>query len=164
MHTQKLSTITSTATVRDLTQTSKSTLPARQTTLYRTARRITTAVALALAAAALSACASTSSNRSDNSNNNNANTPTASTTATSNPDVIGIYVHGFGCPLCATNIERAMLALRGVTSVDVDLGQGRVDVHTLPGIAPTRAQLAATVKDAGFTLVRFADDEGAAKQ
>lgn len=160
MHTQKFSTITPTTTVRDLTRTSKATLPAGQTTLYRTARRISTATAIALAAAVLSACASTSSNRSDS----NTNTPTASTAANSNPDVVGIYVHGFGCPLCATNIERAMLALRGVTSVDVDLGQGRVDVHTLPGIAPTRAQLAATVKDAGFTLVRFADDEGDAKQ
>jgi len=114
--------------------------------------------AIALALSTLAACATNSTTRADSNNSTPTADASSSAPGATNPDIVSMYVHGFGCPLCATNIERAMLGLRGVSGVDVDLGQGRVDVHTLPGIAPSRTQLAATVKDAGFTLVRFADD------
>jgi copper chaperone CopZ len=66
-----------------------------------------------------------------------------------------MYVNGLGCPLCASNIDRQLKRVRGVTSIEVDLSVGRVTVGLLPGKQPSPYRLGEAVEDAGFTLVRI---------
>lgn len=65
-----------------------------------------------------------------------------------------LWVNGLGCPLCASNIDLQLKRLRGVTSVNVDLSVGKVEVGVGPGGGPSPAQFAHAVEDAGFTLVK----------
>lgn len=64
-----------------------------------------------------------------------------------------ITVLGLGCPQCASNIDLQLKRVPGVNSVQVDLGQGLVDVDFLPGTHPSVLQLATAVRDSGFTVV-----------
>jgi copper chaperone CopZ len=64
-----------------------------------------------------------------------------------------LVVHGMGCPLCANNVDKQLLKIAGVRSVDVDLGTGSVKVR-YAGAAPTKARLARAVADSGYTLVK----------
>jgi copper chaperone len=64
-----------------------------------------------------------------------------------------LLVHGMGCPLCANNVDKQLLAVPGVERVNVDMGTGRVTVHLNRANPPTRHQLASAVDDSGFTLV-----------
>jgi copper chaperone CopZ len=66
-----------------------------------------------------------------------------------------IFVHGMSCPLCANNIDKQLLDVNGVTSVDVNLNDGLVLVHVAPGAATTYGQIADAVERSGFTLVRI---------
>ena len=66
-----------------------------------------------------------------------------------------LIVHGMGCPLCANNIDRQLLALPGVEKVRVDLGTGSVVVTMAPENGPTAEQLADAVEQSGYTLVRI---------
>ncbi len=63
-----------------------------------------------------------------------------------------LVVHGMSCPLCANNVDKQLLAVRGVTSVDVDMGTGEVVVSLDPKAGVTTSQLAKAVSDSGFTL------------
>lgn len=66
-----------------------------------------------------------------------------------------LWVNGLGCPLCATNIDKQLVRVDGVDSVDVDLSNGKVTLLLKPGAAhPSPAVLGAAVEDAGFTLVK----------
>ena len=66
-----------------------------------------------------------------------------------------LWVNGMGCPLCASNIDKHLLRLPGVSKADVDLGQGTVTLGLKPGAAhPSPARLGEAVEDAGFTLVK----------
>ena len=66
-----------------------------------------------------------------------------------------LIVHGLGCPLCAHNIDKQLLALPGVETVRVDLGSGSVFVTMAAENGPTSEQLAAAVEQSGYTLVRI---------
>lgn len=64
-----------------------------------------------------------------------------------------LVVHGMGCPLCANNVDKQLLAVPGVTDVRIDLGDGSVKVMLAETNRPTMAQLVKAVDDSGFTLV-----------
>lgn len=66
-----------------------------------------------------------------------------------------LYVNGLGCPLCASNIDRQLKRVRGITSINVDLSVGRVELGLLAGKQPSPARLGEAVEDAGFTLVKI---------
>ena len=66
-----------------------------------------------------------------------------------------LWVNGLGCPLCASNIDRQLKRVDGVTSIIVDLSRGKVTLGLLPGKQPSPARLGAAVEDAGFTLVKI---------
>lgn len=66
-----------------------------------------------------------------------------------------LWVNGMGCPLCASNIDRQLERVKGVTTVNVDLGNGTVALGLSPsGPHPSPARLGDAVEDAGFTLVK----------
>jgi copper chaperone CopZ len=69
--------------------------------------------------------------------------------------VATLYVNGMGCPLCATNIDLQLERVKGVQTVNVDLGVGKVDLTLGGKERPSPARLARAVEDAGFTLVKI---------
>jgi copper chaperone len=97
-----------------------------------------------------SGCATGSSNRVDRSSLDDAGPITA--------DTVTLVVHGMGCPLCANNVDKQLLAVPGVSDVRIDLGDGTVLVTLDEHNRPTRSQLARAVDDSGFTLVSIQAD------
>lgn len=70
-------------------------------------------------------------------------------------NAVTLWVNGMGCPLCATNIDKQLERVKGVSSVKVDLGQGIVELGLAEGAPhPSPAALGEAVEDAGFTLVK----------
>lgn len=67
--------------------------------------------------------------------------------------VVTLDVHGLSCPLCANNLDRELLRLPGVRSVQVDLGSGTVRLTRDPSVRLEQRTLAETVRRSGFTLV-----------
>ncbi|MGE0480391.1 MAG: heavy-metal-associated domain-containing protein [Phycisphaerae bacterium] len=63
-----------------------------------------------------------------------------------------LSVHGLACPLCAHNIDKQLLRVGGVKTVDVDLGTGTVKLSFEAGKQPSDKELAAAVEAGGFTL------------
>ncbi|GMU82522.1 MAG: heavy-metal-associated domain-containing protein [Phycisphaerales bacterium] len=63
-----------------------------------------------------------------------------------------LTVHGLACPLCAHNIDKQLLRVEGVRTVDVDLGTGTVKLNFESGKQPSDKELAAAVEAGGFTL------------
>jgi len=76
----------------------------------------------------------------------------ASTNGVSANEVV-LWVSGMGCPLCASNIDKQIERLPNVTSVKVDLSNGKVRVGMLPNKPhPSPATFGEAIEDAGFTL------------
>ena len=67
-------------------------------------------------------------------------------------DRVTLVVYGMSCPLCATNVDKQLLAVAGVQNVNVDLSTGRIDVALAASPKPTTRQLAAAIEKSGFTL------------
>ena len=67
-------------------------------------------------------------------------------------DSATLVVHGMSCPLCANNVDKQLLDVKGVKAVRVDMGTGEVLVELIPGVVVTRDQLAGAVDRSGFTL------------
>jgi copper chaperone CopZ len=65
-----------------------------------------------------------------------------------------LYVNGLGCPLCATNVDKQLLRVDGVSTAVVNLGDGTVTVGMIGKERPSAHDLAESVADAGFTLVK----------
>ena len=65
---------------------------------------------------------------------------------------IGLPVFGMSCPKCANNITLQLSELDGVTTVDVDMGQGFVTVQAEPGKVPTRTAVVEAITAAGFSV------------
>ena len=63
-------------------------------------------------------------------------------------------MNGLGCPLCATNIDRQLERLPGVSGVQVDLSVGKVTLAFEGQERPSPHQISEAVEDAGFTLVK----------
>lgn len=65
-----------------------------------------------------------------------------------------LLVYGMSCPLCATNVDQQLLAVPGVSAVDVDLGNGWVTVNFKEGAArPSKRDLAHAIVESGMTIV-----------
>ena len=71
------------------------------------------------------------------------------------PPTATLVVHGLSCPQCATNVDKQLLAVKGVQQVNVNLGTGQVVVLVNKDQPPTGTQLADAVKKSGYTLVRI---------
>jgi mercuric ion binding protein len=83
-----------------------------------------------------------------------ANTDTA--VAAADGQCAVMWVKGMGCPGCAFQLEKQLLAVDGVRRVVVDLGTGRVEVFGSTGPdAPTDRDLTEAVERSGFTLDRM---------
>lgn len=66
-------------------------------------------------------------------------------------DSVTLTVGGLSCPLCANNIENKLGGMKGVQSVAVNLGTGKVTVGLWGKDKPSPVALAKAVKDSGFT-------------
>lgn len=67
-----------------------------------------------------------------------------------------LRVDGMTCPFCAFGIEKKLLDVDGVTSVEVLLDEGRLELRLAPGNWATTAALGAAVEKAGFELAGLA--------
>jgi copper chaperone CopZ len=63
-----------------------------------------------------------------------------------------LIVHGMSCPLCASNVDKQLLEVPGVTLASVNMGSGEVTVTFAPKARVTRKQLEDAVYKSGFTL------------
>lgn len=63
-----------------------------------------------------------------------------------------LVVYGMSCPLCANNVDKQLLEVDGVESVQVDMGTGEVKVALAPDARVTRRQLTEAVDRSGFTV------------
>ncbi len=66
-----------------------------------------------------------------------------------------LAARGLSCPLCASNVDRVMTMVDGVSSVQTDLEKGHIIIGLEENHAVTRGQLINAVEDAGFTFVEF---------
>jgi len=71
-----------------------------------------------------------------------------------------IEVAGLACPFCAYGIEKKLLALDGVETVETELKDGVVVVAMREGAALDEATAKQAVEAAGFTLEAFEPIEG----
>ncbi len=100
-------------------------------------------ILLAGGAIALTGCASTPS----------ASSTTETAAYASDAEGVTLVVKGMSCPLCATNVDKQLLALPGVMSADVDLSTGEIAVGFRPfGTPPSESQLRQAIVDSGYTL------------
>jgi len=68
---------------------------------------------------------------------------------------VTLWVKGMSCPLCASNVEKQLMRVPGVTRVRIDLGSGAVRAALRTGTTPSEAELRAAVNASGFTLERI---------
>lgn len=66
-----------------------------------------------------------------------------------------LAARGLSCPLCASNVDRVMKAVDGVSTVQTDLERGHVIVGLEEDHSVTRRQLIRAIEDAGFTFTEF---------
>jgi copper chaperone len=59
-------------------------------------------------------------------------------------------VQGMTCQHCVDAVTAEVVALPGVTGIDIDLASGALSVHSAPEVS--RAQVAAAVDEAGYVL------------
>ncbi len=71
--------------------------------------------------------------------------PITSATAT-------LVVHGMSCPLCASNVDKQLLDVPGVSGVNVNMNTGHVAITIDPKQPPTRDMLARAINRSGFAL------------
>ncbi|HYD02123.1 MAG TPA: heavy-metal-associated domain-containing protein [Phycisphaerales bacterium] len=69
-------------------------------------------------------------------------------------DRVLLYVHGVGCPLCASGVDTAIMRLPGVTSSSLNLATNTVMVAMSGPDRPTPAQFNRAVA-LDFTLVKI---------
>lgn len=67
-----------------------------------------------------------------------------------------LHVNGLTCPFCAFGIEKKLLDVDGVTSVDVRLDDGLLQLRLETGNSATTAALEAAVEKGGFELAGLA--------
>lgn len=68
---------------------------------------------------------------------------------------VTLHVRGLACPLCAHNVDKQLLRVAGVRSVEVDLGSGEVRVALHGAVRPSPKQITDAVEVGGFTLERI---------
>lgn len=72
------------------------------------------------------------------------------------PGPIVMFMNGLSCPLCATNIDKQLERLPGVSGVKVDLSRGRVSATLAGPKTPSGVDLSNAADAAGVTLVKVA--------
>jgi len=72
-------------------------------------------------------------------------------------EVVDLAVSGMSCASCVGRVERALLAVPGVLSAEVNLATERARVHVLAGVAGP-GELAAAVRAAGYDPALPASD------
>jgi copper chaperone len=73
-----------------------------------------------------------------------------SSTSQSAPVTSSYTVTGMTCAHCVHAIQTEVGRIAGVTSVDVDLATGRIQVHA--DREPSREELASAIHEAGYDL------------
>ena len=68
---------------------------------------------------------------------------------------IKITVRGMVCSFCAQGIKKSFSALEQVESVDVNLDNKLVDVHTKQGMPLSDDQVSKIISDAGYDTVKI---------
>ena len=63
-----------------------------------------------------------------------------------------LRIDGLACPFCAYGVEKKLLAVPGVTGIDVLINEGRIILEFSEGAELDVAALSAAVDKAGFTL------------
>ncbi len=66
-----------------------------------------------------------------------------------------VEVDGLACPFCAYGIEKRLLAIEGVQTVETDIKSGAVIVTMQPGSTLDEDAARKAVEAAGFTLRGF---------
>jgi copper chaperone CopZ len=84
-----------------------------------------------------------------------ADTQTVETATAGAAPLAILHVEGMSCPLCASNIDKQLLDVRGVEDVVVNLGTGEVRATLSSERPPTREQLTTAIVRSGFTLSRL---------
>lgn len=67
---------------------------------------------------------------------------------------VTLAVNGLSCPLCASNVDKQLEAVRGVDEIKIDFAAGVIDLG-LKAPQPSPASLARAIDQAGFTLVKI---------
>ncbi len=67
---------------------------------------------------------------------------------------VTLAVNGLSCPLCATNVDKQLQGVRGVSTAAIDFANGQIDLD-LVDPRPSPAMLAHAIDRAGFTLVKI---------
>ena len=67
-----------------------------------------------------------------------------------------LVVEGLSCPMCASNVDKELAQIPGVTGVSVDLNSGTVTVALAQAPRPSAADFEKAVYDSGFTLKQIA--------
>ena len=104
----------------------------------------------------LAGCSTTTSTTTSDSSGSTASAAEASPAADHAPiqaETATLVVHGMGCPLCANNVDKQLLAVPGVDDVSIDLGSGVVTVSLAGTDRPSRAQQVRAIDQSGFSLV-----------
>ena len=66
-----------------------------------------------------------------------------------------MHVRGMACPQCAYNVDLQLHKVPGVKDVKVNMATGVVTAQLSPDNPPTREQLAAAIRETGFTFVKI---------
>lgn len=117
--------------------------------------KITAALLALVAVAGLAGCSSSADD----------NTAPKNAAGAASERTVQITVDGMVCNFCATNIDKTLAKLPGVSAVSVNLDAGAVILRASE-FAPSDAELRKAVKDAGFepkAIVRTNEDFAAAK-
>lgn len=77
-------------------------------------------------------------------------------------DRFSFDIQGMHCAGCAGRVEKGLLSLEGITSVQVNLAAEKAEVEAIPEQI-NEAQLLQAVKDIGYTA-NFGDDQGELKR
>lgn len=67
---------------------------------------------------------------------------------------VEIMAMGLSCPLCAHNLDKQLMKIEGVESVDVDLSTGSVRLAFTETACVTPKQLVDAVNNAGFSVTK----------
>ncbi len=108
---------------------------------------ITALVGVVVFVSSISGCAATSNESSQPSA-----APVDSYPEFIESDRAKLTVFGLSCPLCATNVEKALTSIPGVRSASIDLSSGGVNLLLDPARPIRSTDIARAVKNAGFTL------------
>lgn len=110
---------------------------------------------IAAALAALTGCATTSERTGTTTAGEPAAAGATYDLASKAPvpaDQVTLHVNGLSCPLCASNVDRQIGSLPGVTAAEVNFERGTIEL-SLADPRPSPFALERAIHRAGFTLM-----------